>query len=443
METPHKFAGLIPPLLLQVIKEKRCVLFAGAGLSAQAATEDGVHLPTWGVLLEWMIDWCIENRVDLPLSDKEELLDILKRKRFLVVAQELQQRLGSRLNACLIDVLHSGRIRPSEAHRLISKTDWVAALTSNYDGLIEGAYALESGGIVPPVLSQEGIGSALNFLRNERFFIFKLHGDLNIPGSIILGDRDYSQLLYLNSSYRSLLETIFATYTVLFVGFGGDDPDLNAITDRLSAIYERSIGQHFLLVPNDAYSSIERRRLLEDKRLDCITYEKDASHSQVVEFLKAIAYRSRADVPPPTPFESQERTPRVFISGSQKQISMIREIAEIVTRLGFESWYAESEIRAGDAIVDAISQAIVDSDCMVVILSEDSVRSKWVDFEAQRAYAAQKIILPIRMGEAPIPSFLLSIAYLQVSSDRLTEADKALIADGLQRILARKKEQKR
>jgi hypothetical protein len=177
------------------------VLFAGAGLSAQAATDDGVHLPTWGRLLELMIDWCIENRVDLR-ADKEELLDILKRKRFLVMAQELQERLGGRLNACLIDVLHSGKIRPSEAHRLIPKTDWVAVLTSNYDGLIEGAYALESGGIVPPVLSQEGIGSALNFLRNGRFFVFKLHGDLNIPGSIVLGDRDYSHLLYLNSGYR-------------------------------------------------------------------------------------------------------------------------------------------------------------------------------------------------------------------------------------------------
>lgn len=93
-----------------------------------------------------MIDWCIENRIDLR-ADKSELIEIIQKKRFLTVAQELQERLGPRLNACLNEVLHTGKIRPSEAHKLIPETSWVAILTSNYDSLIEGAYALKSGGL--------------------------------------------------------------------------------------------------------------------------------------------------------------------------------------------------------------------------------------------------------------------------------------------------------
>lgn len=115
----------------------------------------------------------------------------------------------------------------------------------------------------------------------------------------------------------------------------------------------------------------------------------------------------------------------------------------MVEQAGFAYWFAEHEIRPGDPLVDTISQAIVDSDCMIVILSKDSAKSSWVEFEAERAYAAQKIILPIRIGDAPIPNFMMTIAYLQVSGDSLTAEEKVLITQGLQRILARRKEQSR
>jgi hypothetical protein len=64
--------------------------------------------------------------------------------------------------------------------------------------------------------------------------VFKVHGDINISGSIVLSNRDYARLLYLSPGYRSFLEAVFSSYTVLFVGFGGNDPDLDGIVDRLS-----------------------------------------------------------------------------------------------------------------------------------------------------------------------------------------------------------------
>src|SRR4030042_5675150 len=141
MKKAHQFSGLIPTGLRRAIRDGRCVLFAGAGLSAQAQTDDGEHLPTWGRLLEKMVKWCLDNRVDLR-ADESELIQIIEKKRFLTLAQELQERIGPRLHACLSDILQSGKVRPSEAHRLVPETDWVAVLTSNYDSLLEGAYAL-------------------------------------------------------------------------------------------------------------------------------------------------------------------------------------------------------------------------------------------------------------------------------------------------------------
>lgn len=266
VETTHKFAGLVPAALLRSIRERRCVIFAGAGLSAQAKTLAGLSLPTWATLLRNMIQWCAENRVPLR-GDPPEFKEVIAKGRLLVVAQELQDSLGAQLNRCLADMLSHGKVRPSEAHELVASIGWVAALTSNYDGLIEGAFALRDRGIIPPLFSRNSIGEALNCLRRGQFFVFKVHGDVNIPNSITLGNRDYARLLYLSPEYRSFLENIFATYTVLFIGFGGNDPDLDAVIDRLSALYERSIGQHFLLISEDEFLPLERRRLLEDKRL--------------------------------------------------------------------------------------------------------------------------------------------------------------------------------
>lgn len=121
-ERRHKFAGLVPEMLVRSFREHQCFLFAGAGLSSQAQAEDGSRLPTWGALLDRMIDWCVDYRVQLR-PEPAEFRDVLGRGRLLVVAQELQLCLGGQLNSCLSAILDSGKTKPSEAHRLISKTN--------------------------------------------------------------------------------------------------------------------------------------------------------------------------------------------------------------------------------------------------------------------------------------------------------------------------------
>ena len=434
MSKTHKFAGLIPEMLIRRIREHRCVVFAGAGLSAQAKANDGARIPTWKTLLEHMISWCMEHRVQLR-AEPHEFRDIIEKGRLLVVAQELQISLGQQLNSCLSDILHSGDTKPSAAHRLLCMTDWVSVLTSNYDALIEGAYAAESGGILPPVFSSEGVNQAIDCLRNDKHFVFKVHGDINIPNSIVLGNRDYSKLLYQSPAYRSFLETIFASYTVLFIGFSGSNPDLDGIIDRLSTIYERSLSQHFILISEDEFSALERRRLLEDKRLDCITYQKDSSHSQVVEFLKALSQRTNMQTEEPKPFKSEERRPRIFISGSYQNIDLMRQISEIAEQIGFEVWFAETQISAGDSIVDTISKAIDESDCLVAILSEEASKSSWVHFEIGRAWGAQKKILPIKIGNTRVPSDLMGIMYLQIESSKLNPKDIALLKKSFMQLI--------
>src|ERR1700722_2710826 len=216
-----KFKGIIPSQLVEAIRNHRCVVFVGAGMSRQTA--DAAHVPPgWRELLMSMITWSISNRVEVR-GKPEEYRELLDRGRYLIVAEELQSQLGQRFQTCVRDCLDADNLRPGEAHRGLSRIPWVAVVTSNYDSLIEGGYAVAHDGFVPSVFVQNETGLALDSLRSGRFFIFKAHGDLNIAGSIVLGSRDYGRLLYLDGKYRSFLEILFASYTVLFIGFGGDD----------------------------------------------------------------------------------------------------------------------------------------------------------------------------------------------------------------------------
>ena len=170
-------------------------------------------------------------------ASHDDLDNLIKKDRLLIVAQRLQESLGKEQDRCLRDIIKKPGIKPGDAHNLVSNIPWAAVLTSNYDSLIEDAYNPPKVGKKIEAYSRSGINLALSDLRYGRSFIFKVHGDINNPGSIILSDRDYLRMSYLDPAYRSFLEAIFSCYTVLFVGYGAADPDLNGVLERLSTIY--------------------------------------------------------------------------------------------------------------------------------------------------------------------------------------------------------------
>jgi hypothetical protein len=209
-----------------------------------------------------------------------------------MAAQELQDRLGTAALGEFLDrVFRENSVLPSSAHRILPRIPFRAVLTTNYDALIEGAYSIENGGSLPPVWTQEDLLFRPSPLRGTAFFVFKIHGHLDRPNSVVLGSRDYQDLLFRTPGYRQFLETLFATHTVLFVGFGGADPNLDGVFDRLAAIYSRTLDRHFILLPANRLNTTEKRRLALDRRLEVIEYDADPTHSQVGAFLRELAFQ--------------------------------------------------------------------------------------------------------------------------------------------------------
>jgi hypothetical protein len=59
---PH-FQGIIPAELVDALRTDRCILLAGAGMSAQVTRSTGVALPMWPQFLLELLEWAISHGV--------------------------------------------------------------------------------------------------------------------------------------------------------------------------------------------------------------------------------------------------------------------------------------------------------------------------------------------------------------------------------------------
>jgi hypothetical protein len=283
-----EYKGTIPPELIDSIKNGKCILFVGAGLSAKVKRSNKKNLPLWGGFLTELLAWA-KSKNAMFWNGSDEIEEIIKKGNYLLAAQELQECLTlGEFAEFLNSVFRDLEVKPSQTHKNIFKIPFRGILTTNYDNLLEGAYALTHNGQVPIKFTQEDLNTISSPLRSEDFFLFKIHGDIDRPESIVLGSRSYNQILFRTPQYLHFLETLFTTHTVLFVGFNGEDVDFDFVINRLSTIYSRTLNKHYILLPNNKYNLTEKRRLLLDKRLEVIEYEPDKNHTQVDSFFDTI-----------------------------------------------------------------------------------------------------------------------------------------------------------
>ena len=82
---------------------------------------------------------------------------------------------------------------------------------------------------------------------------------------------------------------------------------------------------------------------------------------------------------------SESKKYHAFVSHSSQDKDAAKRLALDLQGRGYSVWFDEWEILVGHNIVDEVFGAIKQSHFMVVILSEASVRSRWVDEELTAA----------------------------------------------------------
>ncbi|MBN8452003.1 SIR2 family protein, partial [Accumulibacter sp.] len=271
----------IPPQLLQHLRERRLLLFAGAGLSAQAG------LPTWRSLVQDVVDATIAEAMQGEES-RRELESMIAAGKWLQIADHCKLKLGPGEYARLLGERLSDSGRPvPEAHRLAVRLPFAAWVTTNYDKLLERAYAEERGGL-PKTLTSLDTEALGRLLFDGAPFVLKAHGDLDKPDSLVFTSRDYRDLIHGNAAFSAAFSAILLTHSVLFVGYSLADPDFNLLLDRQLLTFRGFAPERYALM--SGIGKVEEEYLWRVCQIRVIHYP-EGHHEAVPAFFQRLTDR--------------------------------------------------------------------------------------------------------------------------------------------------------
>lgn len=135
---------------------------------------------------------------------------------------------------------------------------------------------------------------------------------------------------------------------------------------------------------------------------------------------------------------------RIFISHSHLDSEPVARIATRLQADGHDVWVDTQRLALGDNILEKIEKGLEDADVLIVIVSQNSQRSQWVQREFS-AIALRQIsrrerrIIPVRLDHSEVPSYLASHLYIDLSED--FEAGLERLSIGLRQLASLEQDQ--
>jgi len=212
-----------PQGLVAACVQGDCVLYAGAGLSAQAG------YPTWQPFVERLLQRAIDlKKVDPTFA--ESLKVSLASGQSDPVADALVSAVGRDEALKLLNEVFGSDQRLPDAHKLLKRVPFCGVLTTNFDTLLERTYPEVADRVYTPKEAER----LIDVLGRRSFFIAKLYGRLSAPDTVLLAPAEYAEMVSRNLAFSQFMEGLFVSRTLFFVGAGldGIESYLNGLTFR-------------------------------------------------------------------------------------------------------------------------------------------------------------------------------------------------------------------
>ena len=112
---------------------------------------------------------------------------------------------------------------------------------------------------------------------------------------------------------------------------------------------------------------------------------------------------------------------QVFISYSRRDLSFVDCLVQDLKRVDLDVWYDMSGLEGGERWGEKIQSAIRECECVIVVLSPDSIKSQWVEREFLFASNLKKKIIPLMYRECEVPFNYLDLNYIDVQGERYSQ----------------------
>lgn len=166
----------------------------------------------------------------------------------LVVADESVNRMPMKatLERFVKQYFTSSRQIP-DVYGSLARAPFAFYLTTNYDTNIEDAYRAHWG--VPlEVIRSDKPERVLQAVAAGTPFVFKIHGCAKCGAPFVIGSEDYQSAIFRDQAVQSVLHAVFATHSIVFMGYGHRDPHIGMYLDYQRQILERGGPPHFTFI---------------------------------------------------------------------------------------------------------------------------------------------------------------------------------------------------
>jgi hypothetical protein len=258
-------------LLASAIREQRCILFAGAGLSM------ALGLPSWSQLIEHM-------RGELGVSPEESDADYQTLAEYYRLTNGSIGALRSWMDRTWTVI--EDRVRDSPIHRRIVELGFPIVYTTNFDNNLEVAYHLYGRDFIKIVNARD-----LARASDGTPQIIKFHGDFEDDNSLVLAETHYFDRLGFESPLDMKFRSDTLGRTILFVGYSMSDLNIRLLLHKLWRMWrdsglEKDRPPSFAFVPK---ADRVRDAVLEHWGISVLTADEDSPQEALLAFLEQLA----------------------------------------------------------------------------------------------------------------------------------------------------------
>ncbi len=225
--------------IVKAVTSGKCILFMGAAVHSAPPEGSGyvypeAERPPVGSALSRRLAEKSDFARDMPDEDVRSLQRVAQ---YFELAKE-----RSNLVSEVKDAIVIGK-RPSPVVRALAELNFPIVITTNYDRLFETALREIAGNPKDPFVSHyqtnENVAT-VDFPFDEEFsearpFVFKMHGDIEHPESIVITDEDYIHFILRMSNsgvYDPIPKTLqvqFKRWPTIFIGYSLKDYNLRVL----------------------------------------------------------------------------------------------------------------------------------------------------------------------------------------------------------------------
>ncbi|NOJ69854.1 SIR2 family NAD-dependent protein deacylase [Paenibacillus alvei] len=241
-----------PRNLIEEIAYRRCVIFIGSGISATAKSDDGRSPKTWGAFLDGVKPLIRPHTYPETIGFINKMLD---QKNYLLALQAIYDNCDPGVySAYLQDIFSRPDYKASNIHQLIKEMDAKVVITTNFDKIYDNI--CNSHGYT--VAKYTETGKILSNLKSTTNLIIKAHGSIDDPDTLVFTQKQYFNAKKKHPQFYNLLQAIFMTNTVLFIGYSLNDPDINLILETISANSSAISCPHYVLTVQGVENELKK-----------------------------------------------------------------------------------------------------------------------------------------------------------------------------------------